>query len=242
MPNPKEVKFCPIIDSVVEVRFNTHVPASAVFGIIYGVIGKDFKDPESLPILQIPEPIRLSDPNFKYKAHYKLIDEHGNSLQIGPDVLVFASKYPYPGWDMFKEFVYSILGKILALNIISEFSRLGFRFINLFTDVGPEDFKIDLTIINKDVNPQNVVIRTEIVKEDNLCVLQYSTNSQIVNNITGEVRTGHLVDIDVSKDFTGDTFKDNFVHEIETSHNIEKTLFFSLLHEQLLNRLQPTYD
>jgi uncharacterized protein (TIGR04255 family) len=239
MQNPIEVKICPIVDAVLEIRFQSTVPASAVFGIIYGAIYQEFDKTETLPIMQIPEPLRETDPNFKFKGHYKLTNKDGYSLQIGPDVLVFGSIIPYQGWPTFSDFFYPLLHKILELNIISNFTRLGQRVINLFENVVHTDFKINLEIINKDISPLNVIIRTEHINESFVCVLQYSTNTEAINN--GRQIKGHLVDIDISKELDSN-FRDNFKQEIEKSHNIEKELFFSLLEQNLLDRLQPTYE
>ena len=165
MQNPKEVKICPIVDAVLEIRFQSTVPASAVFGIIYGALNQDFVKLDTLPIMQIPEPLRETDPNFKFKGHYRLTNKDGYSLQIGPDVLVFGSIIPYEGWAAFSSFFYPLLEKVLGLGIISNFTRLGQRVINLFENVAHSDFKITLEIISKEISPSNVIIRSEHIKE-----------------------------------------------------------------------------
>ena len=73
-----------------------------------------------------------------------------------------------------------------------------------------------------------------ILKKSFLCVLQYSTNTVAVNN--GKQIMGHLVDIDISKDLDNNFNKD-FKEVIEKSHNIEKELFFSLLEQNLLDKI-----
>ena len=70
MAAPKKITPCPIIESVVEIRFDSAIPAEAIFGVVYNAFNDIFPNkPINLPILQIPEQIRNSDPNLQYKPH-----------------------------------------------------------------------------------------------------------------------------------------------------------------------------
>ena len=66
---PKKINPCPILESIIELRFSTSFPHDAIFGIIY----KEFKDlypkVEPLPILQLPEIVRREDKNLLYKPY-----------------------------------------------------------------------------------------------------------------------------------------------------------------------------
>lgn len=72
MDLPKTIDPCPIVDALLEIRFQTLTHPNAVFGLIYNELQKDFPKVENLPILQLPDAIRASDPNFKFKPQYKL--------------------------------------------------------------------------------------------------------------------------------------------------------------------------
>ncbi len=43
---------------------------------IYNELQKDYPKVDNLPILQLPDAVRASDPNFKFKPHYKLSDKN----------------------------------------------------------------------------------------------------------------------------------------------------------------------
>lgn len=58
-----------IIDANIELRFDTNVFPNAVFGMLYNEFKTYYDKVERLPILQIPEQLLETDPNFKYKAH-----------------------------------------------------------------------------------------------------------------------------------------------------------------------------
>ena len=65
MKLPKEISPCPIIDTVIEIRFESTMPKEAkeaIFGIIFNEFNDRYPSLEKLPILQIPEAIREADP------------------------------------------------------------------------------------------------------------------------------------------------------------------------------------
>ena len=106
MQLPKKITPCPIAEAIVEIRFdsNPDIPADAIWGIIYNSFKEEysFKSIEKLPILQIPEPVRLNDPALIYKPNYKLSNEKF-IFQIGPKVISLASAPNYIGWRIFSE-------------------------------------------------------------------------------------------------------------------------------------------
>ncbi|MCE2887858.1 MAG: TIGR04255 family protein, partial [Pseudanabaena sp.] len=73
---PKKITPCPILQAVVELRFETVLPSDAVFGILYSLLSSQYNTFEKLPILQIPEILRSQDPNLRYQPAYKLIDDN----------------------------------------------------------------------------------------------------------------------------------------------------------------------
>ena len=91
----------------------------------------DFPKVENLPILQLPEPLRMGDPNLRFKPHYK-VHNGSISIQIGPDVLAISSFPKYIGWAEFSTILFDILTRIEKINIIKNVSRIGIRYINFF--------------------------------------------------------------------------------------------------------------
>ena len=129
---PASIEKCPIIDALIELRFEAKVNPSAVFGMIYSVLmGKYPGNIVNLPILQLPEAVRNSDPTLKYKPLYRIVNKEV-LIQIGPDVISISSVIPYIGWDRFKGHVVEIVNLISNSNIINRVFRLGHRYINFF--------------------------------------------------------------------------------------------------------------
>ena len=102
---------CPLIDCIIEVRFETNIVNSAVFGVIYNQIRSDYPGTvNNLPISQLPEAIRMSDPNLRFKPLYRIEGEK-TIIQIGSDVINLSSKMPYIGWEDFSRIALKVLNK-----------------------------------------------------------------------------------------------------------------------------------
>lgn len=239
---PRKIEPCPIADYIVEMRFSTEIPKGAVFGIVYNSLKHEFNSVQNLPITQLPEQLRNSDPDLKYKPYYRMSD--GNfTVQIGPNVFTLSSPIPYIGWKDFSEKIIQSFNIIYQLNIIKRVERLGLRVVNFFDDIDIFD-NIELTMKINDEKAAliNSTIRIQIKSER-----EFNSTLQLSNNARGgneqERVRGSVIDIDTFK-FYPDTnnFFDDFYAEINIGHDIEKELFFSLLKKEYLKSLNPIYD
>ena len=231
---PKRITPCPIVEALVEIRFEATVHPNVVFGLIYKAIGGN-QVPESLPVLQIPEQVRAIDPSFRFKPHYKLNDRQFPIL-IGPDVLAIACTGAYPGWDFFSKKILEIFLKIQADGIVKSVSRLGLRYVNAFDfNVFPHlQFNIQLgSRSGKELS--QTIFRTEIDQEDFKSTLQLSDNA-LVNNMMGSI-----IDIDTFQEGNLSDFFETISERINLGHQKEKELFFDLLKPEFLETLHPEY-
>jgi len=239
MENPKKIENCPIVDSVIELRFISKIFPNAVFGLIYNSLVNEYPNVEKLPILQLPEQLRDADPNFKFKAHYKITSKDGFVVQIGPDVIIIGAPNPYSGWVEFSNRIYFVIKQIHNLNIIDKVTRLGVRYINFFDDNIFDKVNINISIGGNSLDPKNTLFRTEIKKNGYLNSLQVANNA--IQMIKGKPNHGSIIDIDVFKEYNTGEFKDFYQDEIEKAHNTEKEIFFDLLKPAFLKSLNPTY-
>lgn len=240
MEVPKNISVCPIIDCVVELRFESSIHPNAVFGLLFNALKEEFPDVEKLPILQLPEQLRDIDPNFKHKAHYKLISEDGFTIQIGPDVIVFGSPIPYQGWEFFSNKLSLALNQVFETKIFKTISRLGLRYINFFeTDIF-ENINLSIDINKSQHTPINTQLKTEIIQD------KFSNTLNIANNAQqfidpSNVISGSIIDIDTFKMYDNLSNYQDIFSEIEKAHHIEKSIFFTLLKSEFLETLQPEY-
>lgn len=235
---PKRIEKCPIVDTVVEIRFTSNVYADAIFGLVYSTLKDSFSRVEKLPILQLPEQIRQNDPGLKFKPHYKLSNGQ-YSLQVGPDVLTVSSPVPYPGWNNYQEVINDVLSRILKIELISQVSRLGMRYINFFEIDIFEKINLDIQINGENINYKNTSIRTEVEALGFINGLQISNHAE---NITrSNTRKGSIIDIDTFKVYDKNQFTANFQQELENGRNSRNQTFFSLLDQSFLKELKPIY-
>ncbi|PKL84819.1 MAG: TIGR04255 family protein [Ignavibacteriae bacterium HGW-Ignavibacteriae-1] len=231
---PKTIKPCPIIDASVEIRFIPKINQNAVFGLIYQVLQDEFATVESLPILQLPEIVRSSDPNFKFKPLYKT-SNNDYVVQIGPNVLTISSFPNYVGWDKFSKKIFEILHKVETIDIIDRIERLGLRYINFFEDNIFDNIHLKVRLGSQVILNKNTVVRTEIEHGD------FNSTLQIANNGINNNRLGSIIDIDAFTSMELDKFFINKEIIINKGHAYEKELFFSLITDDFLKTLNPIY-
>jgi len=239
MKIPKKIDPCPIVEAIVEIRFDSNLPGDAIFGVIYNQFKEDYPKFTKLPILQLPEAIRSRDPNLIFKPHYK-IQKDNFLLQIGPKVFSIVNIGEYCGWDSFYENILKAFGTISQLNIVERVMRFGLRYVNVF-----EKFDIfkqsDFKAVLKDKPYEDVKadISIELPSGD------YIHKFKIVNHATITVENknieGSVIDIDISYEKQTDMFFKNMNEIIETSHIEEKKIFFGLLKQSYIDSLNPIY-
>lgn len=234
MTLPKKIDPCPIIDALVEIRFSTKIHPNAVFGLFYNALQSDFDKVENLPILQLPDTVRSSDPSFKFKPHYK-ITSNKFVVQIGPEVISVSSFPEYIGWDIFSNKIFDVLTKVEEVNIIKEIHRIGIRYINFFENDIYQNINLNVNLGDKQIPYNNTVIRTEFEQET------YKSTLQIANNANNNGKLGSVIDIDTYLSTEIENFFTNKEDYINNGHEKEKQLFFSLLKDNFLKTLNPQY-
>ena len=236
MSLPIRLEKTPLIDSIIEVRFDTNIVSSAVFGVIYNQIRTDYPGTVvNLPIAQLPEAIRMSDPNLKYKPLYRIEGEK-TVIQIGSDVINLSSKMPYIGWSEFSRIAKNVLNKAFESGAVGRITRLGHRYINFIDHDITSELAMSFTMSEVDVHQiKSLNIRTTISNGAFINSLSFANDGQYKGHL------GSLIDIDTSREYTDDYFKGHIEDELNSAHQSEKELFFSLLKEPLLKSLNPIY-
>lgn len=216
---PSRIEKCPLIDALIEFRFEAAIAKSAVFGVIYNLIRNDYRgNVINLPILQIPEQIREVDPNLKFKPLYR-IEGDKFIIQIGYDVLSISSKMPYVGWPEFSQHSLSLINKIIQEGIIKRVSRLGHRYINFFRGDITNSLTMSFSMTEKYVS-ENLLIRTDVRDGNFMNTLQFANNANYRPNPNTSEIVGSLIDIDTSREYSDNFFIENREQEINMAHEL----------------------
>jgi uncharacterized protein (TIGR04255 family) len=242
MKVPKKITPCPIVETIVEIRFDTNVPGEAVFGIVYNEFKKDFPKTEKLPILQLPENIRGNDPNLIHSPCYKLKNEE-LLIQVGSKVFSLVNVNAYIGWESFSKKIYDIFGRLFNVLELNKIYRLAVRYVNLFKDQNIfKESKLKIFLGTENFFENEINFISNVHSENCTSRLMIVNHGEVIVN--GKLFRGSLVDIDtVIKTYPVGLERDIslFNNYLEKAHIDEKELFFSLLSDELLESLNPEY-
>jgi len=238
MKIPKKINPCPIIEAIGEIRFESETPPDAVFGILYNEFKSDYKKVERLPILQLPEFVRTNDPNLRFQPNYKLLQDNF-ILQIGPNVLSVVNANQYVGWPDFALRILETFSRVNKLGLVAKANRLGIRYINFFEFDIYENINLKFTLSDQPFVAEQITFRSTLATGKFLSNLHIINNGNITtNNIS---KSGSLIDIDTYiEDEKAIDFSD-IKSLLEAGHLEEKRLFFGLLQESFLQKLDPEY-
>lgn len=232
---PKKITPCPLVESIFELRFESQIPADAIFGIVYSQFKEDYPKVEPLPIQQLPEQIRTNDPNLMFSPHYKLLGENF-LIQVGPKVFSVVHAQEYKGWDFFFAEIKRSVEKFQKTEIASEITRAGLRYINVFKDMDVfSRSTINLSIGERNLESCSKSITADISSGSFTNTLRMANNAEI--NIQGDVFNGSVIDID-----TYIVNPQEIINEAEKAHIEEKNIFFSLLKDDFISDLNPDYE
>lgn len=237
---PVKIEYCPIIDAVVEIRFESSFNPNIILGIFYDKLKDHYSiSVKNLPILRIPEEFRTKDALLKFRPWYSLeLDRF--TIMLGPSVCSVSAVKPYSNWkDYFcdLEKIYSIIEES---NVISLVHRIGLRYINYFKEDITSDLSMSVKFDNCDA-PSDLNISAKINKSGVGCVICFSNNAEIRDK-EGKLSKGSILDIDCSIDYSYEKWdRTKFLSDIKKLHQSEKELFFSLLTKSLLDKLKPQY-
>lgn len=238
MSLPFKIDPCPILESVVEVRFSSEELSEAIFGLFQREVKGDFPKPERLQILELPEAIRNREPSLEFKPHFKFKNEKYD-INLGPKVISIIRKEPYCGWDEYSSFVSDILLKLNKIDIVRGITRLGIRYVNFFDSNIFSDTDISLKLADKDWISENTFIKNIFVKENHRVILQLSNNATFKRGLSNI--KGSLLDIDVINDKVGDDFLENPTEYLNEAHSLEKEMFYDILNDDFIATLNPVY-
>jgi len=236
---PKKISPCPIIEAISEVRFEPLVPTEAIFGFIYKEIQVDYPTVDKLPILQLPDFMRESDPTFTFAPHYKMSNENF-IIQVGPRVLSISNINDYIGWPIFSVKIFELLKKILQLGIIGDIQRISLRYINFFENNIFNISNLKYFLRDDFLGQFGSMITVEIPSDGLMNAIRMGNNAEIKID-ADHILKGSILDIDT---FRPGPIRPDFselVNIVEQCHETEKHLFYKILKTDFISGLNPEY-
>lgn len=237
---PDSISPDPILEAIFEIRFAPRVPPEAVAGLVLAAVRGRLPECVSLPAAQLPDLVRLQDPNLAYNPT-QLHRDGRFLLKAGPRVLTFSQLQPYPGWTPWWRRVADTVEALAGQAFFGGVERVGLRYVNFFDRPVLADLNLAIELVGQTVDQYPSLLKFELPDSGMVKSLQVSNRVNL--QIDGGQRQGSLVDIDCLQPvgLGADDFMDRLEPLAAHCHAKAKELFFGLLKPRFLAELDPVY-
>ncbi|MHC6202772.1 TIGR04255 family protein [Breznakiellaceae bacterium SP9] len=236
---PKKIT-SPIKEAIFEIRYDGPYPGEALYGILFEIFKKIAANnvAEIMPIMQIPQQVRDIDPNLHYQPLYRIRNDQF-AFSVGPHAISFSALEPYSGWSRWTAFFYPLVTIVQQCKVITKVERIGLRTLTIFSGNIFADINATLTVDNQSINTIPSSFHTEFNMSDTHILLNVGNST----NISGIQTADSLIDIDCIHQFdcSEDVFFASYKDALEKAHVANKQVFFGLLKEELVNKLNPEW-
>lgn len=233
-------------DAIVSFQFTPGVPSEAVIGYIHAAI----KDKAQMAAYNQPSAVPLTPTPFVIENRTFFFLSQGGQFRIDVDNqnITFNLVEKYAGWEAYQRAIQSILIPILESSAIASINRLGVRYISQFDNVHILDeieatVSLNVELINASPRKQ---IRFEAWQEALQTIVTIVDGYPVQPNLFTTPSNSSffsLIDIDVIQYFKAEqqNWHSILFERLEKAHQHEKTLFFQLLKDNFLQKLNPVY-
>lgn len=245
MQLPVSLGRSPLVESIFEIRFEPAIPAAGDLlpGLLFSKLNQFFPNVESLPISNVPRPIRDQDPALVFQPSHRLTGSD-MIVQVGDRVLSLSAQ-EYPGWSAFKSEIQNLINVAFETGFIDTVIRYSFRYINLIPGVEgkPEMplLNLNLSVSGDPPQEKGLQMRFEQDEEEFTTIFQIAFQSVIQHPKKSPV-SGVLVDIDTQMLNPCSDFQVAAPDLLDSCHTAVKSAFFSILSNHALQEMQPIYQ
>lgn len=242
---PKKITPCPIIEGVLEIRYekNKSLSPNMFPGQLAAKLG--ITESNDLPESDIPERIASEHPQLKFVPRVQLFKEN-IIVQLGPNVISINNPDDYIGWDDFEKHIEEVIDSLLEINAIDHIMSISLRYIDFFDHNIFENIDLKVSMSNKDFSDHDLFI--QYMKENS----DYRAVVKIRNDVKMKVKgsedkgadsiEGSTIDIDTQYLQNIPTEKEALMQVINSAHTFEKETFYDLVSESFIETLNPEYE
>jgi uncharacterized protein (TIGR04255 family) len=234
----------PLVDVVFEVRFTSDIAGSNIIPGLLLSSFPEYKNFERLPAADIPEVIRNSEQGLAFAPLMRMQADRF-TISVGDKVFSISCPIPYIGWAGYKKEILRISALLLSGSHIRQLSRFALRYINLLELKEPISqiaaFNWHVRLGDHEASDQSTLVRMEIRQGLHIHALQVATGVT-VQTASGN-KFGAIVDVDsyCECNVTPQEFIASLEQNLDSLHLENHKIFFSMLTQETLNSLGPTY-
>lgn len=225
----RRLKDSPLQNLTLEIFFDTGISLENLYGKLYSGLFENFcTTVQTLPLSQIPQIIRESDPNLKYQPIYRCEDNNHHVILLGQHSLAFEHLSPYSNWTDWSASFYPKIKSFLELGKIKSVNRLRLRSTDVFPVNVVEKLNINVSVNQESIHTAPLFVSTEIHIGDNKASFELRT-SKFVPKLFGKNIQCSLT-INSSKEFNDKVLLsfDDYKKEVELLHDNNKRVFWGL--------------
>ena len=202
---------------------------------------------EVLPIAQLPSSVRGSEPGLRRAPSLKISIDNSYAVLVGSRWLGISCLMPYRGWGDFKSMIEKTIQALASSASVSQINGYSLKYADFMADEDGipalESFNAKVRIGCEDLINQPLQLKVEMEREGFVSVVTLFSRAARADS-DGVRLHGALLDVDVHKNIDMDL--EGFVAGagclLDEIHSANKRLFFELLSEQGLARLEPVYE
>lgn len=249
---PLKLNAEPIIEAIIEIRLEASESLSDMLpGVLLAKLGGKAVKTEKLPPASIPKQIRDTDPNLSFQPLIKItLDDY--RLLVGDQlVALICPVQPYPGGAEVKQKAVELFGEVLALDIVEKVHRFSMKYTDFIAaDTLAEavsHLTVNVTLGNNGLENCNGINFQFALGQDSslINIVRVVAVADVARKNSTTSERGIVIEVDsINKLDTQDidAFKNNFPQLLDSLHSAHKEVFFSLLTEDTLAKLEAVYE
>lgn len=238
----KRLSPCPIIEATIQINCTFLTDPDIVVGQILALLNREEgmqAQVEKFPLLNLPQDIRLNDPNLRDKPWYKLSVGDDFYILIGLFGVALGINPPYKGWDGFKQFSLLVFNKLKGV-IITTVESISLKYLDFFSEINIfEKINCSISMNNKQITEIPTIFRTELREGEFVKIVQITNGAHLINQALNIDNNGSLIEISL---FKRNLNEEEFESIIDKAHMIQKTSFFELLKDEYLKTFEIEYE
>jgi uncharacterized protein (TIGR04255 family) len=223
-------------NSIVQIHFESNLPSGAIFGYFHGIFNEEVQFmPSKTPIISNGKIIGIEE-----TTPIIVTNDKNFTILIQDNTITFDLVDGYKGWEIYIENIKKYITPIFESNIINKVNQLGVRYISNFDEVMIYEHinaNINLEFVKTEIKGQS---RFEFSINNNIVILNLISGSILVNPNNESPKLGSIIDIDVIQKPNLSSIEE-LVKTVNEIHEVEKSIFFSLLKGSFLSTLNPIY-
>ena len=229
---PTKITPCPIVEAVVELRFDTKTQPDVVTGILSNEFQADYPTRSSLPVMNLPEEIRLNDPQLKFAPWFRLKGE-AFLLHLGPAMVSVICLKEYKGWQRYREAILKAFNIAARSKVETQMQQIGLKYTSFFENNIFNNTKAVISLSDCSLLDKKTFLESKFEQDNFECMVK------MINCARLDTRQGSVVEIGVNTQLNQPMPVNQHGKTIDQAHAVQKQIFFSLLTKDFLNTLKP---